>query len=76
MKTIATHIREMKALHSYISSGVWRDIIAKPGRKFVKICSILANGQISALQFIDPVTGNIYRANSWTQRGRKIGQLK
>ena len=72
---IEQHIEGMKAGHHFIKSGVWRDIQAEPGRKYVKIISILSNGQRSAIEFIDPESGKIFRANSWRQKGRWISSI-
>lgn len=45
------------------------------GRKYIRICNILTNGQHSAINFLDPANGKLYKANSWRQKGRLIGNL-
>jgi len=45
------------------------------GKKYIKIFNILTNGQHSAINFLDPSNGNLYKANSWKQKGRLIGSL-
>lgn len=45
------------------------------GRRYFKICNILTNGQHSAINFLDPANGKLYKANSWRQKGRLIGNL-
>ena len=75
MKSIEQHVTDMKAGHHFIKSGVWQDIRTEVGRKYVKIISILSNGQRSAIEFIDPISGKIFRANSWRQKGRWISNL-
>ena len=75
MKTIETYIQEMKQNHHFMQSGVWKDIITRTGRKYIKICSVLCSGQVSIIQFVDPVTLNIYKAKSWKQKGRLIGKI-
>ncbi len=45
------------------------------GRKYIKIFNILTNGQHSAINFLDPTNGKLYKANSWRQKGRLIGNL-
>ncbi len=47
----------------------------KAGRKYIRICNILTNGQHSAINFLDPINGNLYKADSWRQKGRLIGNL-
>ncbi len=47
----------------------------KGGRKYIRICNILTNGQHSAINFLDPTNGKLYKANSWRQKGRLIGNL-
>lgn len=53
----------------------YRGVNSITGKKYVKVYNILANGQHSATQFIDPETEYIYKANSWKQRGRFIAKL-
>lgn len=45
------------------------------GKKYLKIFNILTNGQHSAINFLDPENGKLYKANSWKQKGRLIGNL-
>ena len=45
------------------------------GAKYFKIVGVSITNTRSAIDFIDKKTGIIYRANSWSQKGRKIGQL-
>uniref|UniRef100_A0A6H2A694 Uncharacterized protein n=1 Tax=viral metagenome TaxID=1070528 RepID=A0A6H2A694_9ZZZZ len=75
MRTIEQYISDMKAGHHFIKSGVWRDIESELGRKYVKVVSILSNGQRSAIEFIDPESGKVFRADSWRQKGRWIANL-
>ena len=44
-------------------------------RKYVRVCVRLAQQQLSAYAFVDPVTGEIFRAKSSTQRGYRMGVL-
>ena len=45
------------------------------GRKYIKMFNILTNGQHSAINFLNPITGEFYRADSWKQKGRYLGNL-
>ena len=45
------------------------------GNKYLKFHNILTNGQKSAFQFINPISGIVYRARSWKQRGHIIGHV-
>jgi len=73
--TITEHVDKMRATHHGIKSGTYRDVVTRTGRKYVKVCLVLSNGQITICQFVDPATGDIYKPRSWKQRGRKIGNL-
>ncbi len=72
---IDTYIANMKATHAFIKSGTWKDIQTRPGKKYVRLVSILSNDQVCAIGFIDPVSGDVYRANGWKQKGHKIGSI-
>jgi len=69
-------IDRMKTEHCFIRSGVWKDIEIDYGIKYAKIVSILSNGQRCAVNFIDLTTGDIYRADSWRQKGRWLGDVE
>lgn len=75
MGKIENYITRMKANHHFMQSGTWIDIVLEKGRKYVKVVSVLGNKQRCAVQFVDPVNGNIYKANSWRQKGRLIGNV-
>lgn len=69
VKDYITLMSEMTLPSAYKGRGVIK------ARKYIKFYNILTNGQKSAFQFIDPETGNIYKAKSWKQRGYLIGHI-
>ena len=69
-------IEYVEKMRDVRQKDIYRDICFKMGRKYARVYHVLSNGQKSACQFVDPITGNIYRANSWKQRGRLIGNIK
>lgn len=64
-----TLMSEMTLPSAYKGRGITR------ARKYIKFYNIMANGQYSAFQFIDPETGNVYKAKSWKQRGYLVGHV-
>ena len=72
---VAAFINKMKVNHHFIKSGTWKNIEVDYGKSYAKVVSILSNNQRSAVNFIDLNNGDVYRANSWKQKGRKIGHI-
>ena len=74
-QNITAFIDKMKANHHFIKSGTWKNIEVDYGKGYAKVVSILSNNQRSAVNFIDLSNGDLYRANSWRQKGRKLGHI-